>query len=140
MSAVISKLAKKSQQQIASSVSFTCTTAGDQSTPLSFSKYMCRQQIACFFLRRLNIVLPTLLRPFVQFVKLRNTLIYLPCTYFRFLYFQTYTNKCSLKGCKVKELVPCICQKCRLNFCLKHRHSQDHYCVGADEARRQRAL
>lgn len=53
---------------------------------------------------------------------------------------KTYTNKCSMKGCKVKELVPCICEKCRKNFCLKHRHERDHHCIGKDEGRRQNAL
>jgi AN1-type zinc finger protein 2 len=40
-----------------------------------------------------------------------------------------YTNKCSLKGCKQKELVSLICSDCHLNYCLKHRHSADHKCV-----------
>ncbi|ESP00020.1 hypothetical protein LOTGIDRAFT_113088 [Lottia gigantea] len=41
---------------------------------------------------------------------------------------KVYTNKCSAKGCKHKELVPVICEKCRKNFCLKHRHELDHNC------------
>ncbi|XP_055959014.1 AN1-type zinc finger protein 2A [Patella vulgata] len=43
---------------------------------------------------------------------------------------QVYTNKCSAKGCKNKELIPVICEKCRKNFCLRHRHELDHSCKG----------
>eukprot|EP01147_Barroeca_monosierra_P004079 gene4079-6486_t len=32
-------------------------------------------------------------------------------------------NKCSMPGCKITE-----CAKCNKNFCLKHRHSDDHRC------------
>ncbi|XP_037094402.1 AN1-type zinc finger protein 2A-like [Pollicipes pollicipes] len=42
-----------------------------------------------------------------------------------------YTNRCSKKGCKVKELVKVTCDSCMLNFCLSHRHAQDHDCKGA---------
>lgn len=41
-----------------------------------------------------------------------------------------YTNRCSKKGCKVKELVPFNCGACRQNFCIKHRHEKDHSCAG----------
>lgn len=41
-----------------------------------------------------------------------------------------FSNRCSLKGCKQKELIPVTCQKCRKNFCLKHRHEMDHHCSG----------
>ncbi|XP_013776706.1 AN1-type zinc finger protein 2A-like isoform X2 [Limulus polyphemus] len=41
-----------------------------------------------------------------------------------------YTNRCSLKGCKQKELIPVICSQCKQNFCLKHRHPADHKCEG----------
>lgn len=37
---------------------------------------------------------------------------------------------CSLSRCKKRELVPVTCPECRLNFCLKHRHAQDHDCKG----------
>ncbi|KAG8224938.1 hypothetical protein J437_LFUL006438 [Ladona fulva] len=40
-------------------------------------------------------------------------------------------NKCNVKGCKEKELVPILCRDCSLNFCLKHRHVQDHQCRGS---------
>ncbi|XP_059163166.1 AN1-type zinc finger protein 2A-like isoform X2 [Physella acuta] len=43
---------------------------------------------------------------------------------------KVYTNKCSKKGCKQKELVPVKCETCRQNFCLRHRHEQDHSCQG----------
>lgn len=41
---------------------------------------------------------------------------------------KVYTNKCSTRGCKQKELVPIICRSCGLNYCLKHRHPVDHKC------------
>ncbi|CAG5122962.1 unnamed protein product [Candidula unifasciata] len=43
---------------------------------------------------------------------------------------KVYTNRCSRKGCKKKELVPVVCDSCRLNFCFHHRHQQDHNCKG----------
>lgn len=43
---------------------------------------------------------------------------------------KVFANKCSKKGCKQKELMPLVCDSCRLNFCLKHRHSLDHDCKG----------
>ncbi|XP_033173080.1 AN1-type zinc finger protein 2A [Drosophila mauritiana] len=39
-----------------------------------------------------------------------------------------YTNRCNAKGCKRKELIPVTCSQCRLNFCLRHRHTSDHDC------------
>ncbi|PAV70797.1 hypothetical protein WR25_05416 [Diploscapter pachys] len=39
-----------------------------------------------------------------------------------------YSNRCSMKGCKNKELVPFICPSCNLNFCVKHRIDIDHKC------------
>lgn len=41
-----------------------------------------------------------------------------------------FTNKCSVKRCKNKEVIPVICENCSLNFCLKHRHPIDHSCEG----------
>ncbi|KAL4230246.1 zinc finger protein [Mactra antiquata] len=43
---------------------------------------------------------------------------------------KVYTNKCSMKGCKVKELIPVKCDKCHKNFCLRHRFEDDHECKG----------
>lgn len=37
-------------------------------------------------------------------------------------------NKCSLKSCKNKELIPVLCSECKMNFCLRHRHPSDHSC------------
>jgi len=39
-----------------------------------------------------------------------------------------YTNRCTRKGCKQKEMIPVLCSECKKNFCLKHRHSADHDC------------
>lgn len=39
-----------------------------------------------------------------------------------------YTNKCSYKSCKQKELIPVKCDTCHKNYCLRHRHEQDHKC------------
>ncbi|CDW57228.1 AN1 type zinc finger protein 2B [Trichuris trichiura] len=38
-----------------------------------------------------------------------------------------YSNKCSLTGCKRKE-VCAVCSSCSKTFCLQHRHPQDHQC------------
>ncbi|PVD20872.1 hypothetical protein C0Q70_19035 [Pomacea canaliculata] len=35
---------------------------------------------------------------------------------------------CNLPGCPKRELVPVLCEHCHLNFCLSHRHQQDHIC------------
>lgn len=37
-------------------------------------------------------------------------------------------NKCSVKGCRQRELIPLLCSECKRNFCLRHRHSADHDC------------
>lgn len=39
-----------------------------------------------------------------------------------------FTNKCTFRGCKKKELIPVQCGQCKMNFCLRHRHSTDHEC------------
>ncbi|VDP13617.1 unnamed protein product [Heligmosomoides polygyrus] len=39
-----------------------------------------------------------------------------------------FANRCSVKGCKKKELVPITCPSCQQNFCLGHRHEKDHNC------------
>jgi len=38
--------------------------------------------------------------------------------------------RCSKVKCKVRELIKVDCNQCSLNFCLKHRHPQDHECSG----------
>ncbi|CAG2054978.1 unnamed protein product, partial [Timema podura] len=49
-----------------------------------------------------------------------------------------FTNKCAAKGCRIKEVVKVLCPECKLNFCLKHRHTTDHQCEGAAGAARRR--
>lgn len=41
---------------------------------------------------------------------------------------KVFTNRCSMKGCRIKEVVPVLCSECSLNYCLKHRHPTDHRC------------
>nr|XP_006112912.1 AN1-type zinc finger protein 2A [Pelodiscus sinensis]XP_014436444.1 AN1-type zinc finger protein 2A [Pelodiscus sinensis] len=41
---------------------------------------------------------------------------------------RVFTNKCSKEGCKRKEMIKLICNHCHGNFCIKHRHPQDHDC------------
>ncbi|XP_071039236.1 AN1-type zinc finger protein 2A isoform X2 [Parasteatoda tepidariorum] len=41
---------------------------------------------------------------------------------------KVYTSKCSVKGCKLKEIVRINCNVCNKNYCLKHRHPDDHKC------------
>lgn len=48
-----------------------------------------------------------------------------------------YTNKCSADGCKTKEMIPVLCDSCRQNYCLRHRHPTDHDCKGPTSAREQ---
>merc|ERR1712107_726566 len=43
---------------------------------------------------------------------------------------KVFSNRCNKPKCKKKELVPCICDICKLNFCLTHRHPADHDCKG----------
>lgn len=39
-----------------------------------------------------------------------------------------YKNRCSMTNCKEKELIELVCDVCRMNYCLKHRHTSDHNC------------
>ncbi|XP_078481947.1 uncharacterized protein LOC100182904 isoform X1 [Ciona intestinalis] len=43
---------------------------------------------------------------------------------------EAYSNRCSAPKCKQHELMPVICNDCRLNYCLRHRHPIDHNCKG----------
>ncbi|XP_049878533.1 AN1-type zinc finger protein 2A-like [Pectinophora gossypiella] len=52
---------------------------------------------------------------------------------------KVFTNRCSFKGCKTKEMVPLVCGECSLNFCLRHRHAVDHACEGKLAAKRRQA-
>jgi len=38
--------------------------------------------------------------------------------------------KCNTRGCKIRELVPFICKKCGVHYCVRHRFEQDHKCPG----------
>nr|CAG4641919.1 EOG090X0APF [Eurycercus lamellatus] len=51
---------------------------------------------------------------------------------------KVFGNKCSMKGCKQKEVVPIVCDQCKMNYCLKHRHGSDHSCKGNNPADRAR--
>lgn len=51
-----------------------------------------------------------------------------------------FTNRCSYKSCKKKELIPVTCSVCNLNFCLRHRHSADHECNGPSTQKLPRNL
>ncbi|XP_041969880.1 AN1-type zinc finger protein 2A-like [Aricia agestis] len=52
---------------------------------------------------------------------------------------KVFKNRCSLKGCKAKEMVPLVCVECSLNYCLRHRHAADHACEGKLAAKRRQA-
>ncbi|CAH2087974.1 unnamed protein product [Euphydryas editha] len=52
---------------------------------------------------------------------------------------KVFTNRCSYKGCKTKEMVPLVCSECSLNYCLRHRHTADHACEGKLAAKRRQA-
>ncbi|XP_004922831.1 AN1-type zinc finger protein 2A-like isoform X1 [Bombyx mandarina] len=52
---------------------------------------------------------------------------------------KVFTNRCSYKSCKRKEMVPLVCSECALNFCLRHRHTADHLCEGKLAAKRRQA-
>ena len=53
---------------------------------------------------------------------------------------KVFTNKCSQKGCKIKEIVQVNCKECSQNYCLKHRHPTDHACAGKEAAIRAKRL
>jgi len=38
-------------------------------------------------------------------------------------------NKCSVNGCKHKNLIPLHCDDCLSSFCVRHRHPGDHQCL-----------
>ncbi|XP_055615560.1 AN1-type zinc finger protein 2A [Toxorhynchites rutilus septentrionalis] len=50
-----------------------------------------------------------------------------------------YTNHCTYKNCKKKELIPVSCAICKQNFCLRHRHTTDHECKGTISSQRHLA-
>merc|ERR1712107_971975 len=52
---------------------------------------------------------------------------------------KVFSNKCNKSKCKKKELVPLVCDTCKLNFCLTHRHPADHDCRGPQTSSRAAA-
>ncbi|CAG9128706.1 unnamed protein product [Plutella xylostella] len=52
---------------------------------------------------------------------------------------KVFTNRCSYRNCKAKEMIPVVCSECTLNYCLKHRHTADHACEGKLAAKRRQA-
>ncbi|KAJ8303596.1 hypothetical protein KUTeg_019992 [Tegillarca granosa] len=47
-------------------------------------------------------------------------------------YTGTKSYKCSFEDCERHELLPVLCDQCTRNFCLQHRHQQDHKCDKQD--------
>ncbi|CAG7723712.1 unnamed protein product [Allacma fusca] len=43
--------------------------------------------------------------------------------------------KCSFGGCSNKELVPIKCTNCSQNYCLQHRHPDQHGCAKPDRTK-----
>lgn len=43
---------------------------------------------------------------------------------------KAYSNRCCQPGCKQRELIPVTCSVCQQNYCIRHRHPQDHTCPG----------
>ncbi|XP_045141527.1 AN1-type zinc finger protein 2A isoform X2 [Echinops telfairi] len=39
-----------------------------------------------------------------------------------------FKHRCSQDGCQRREMLPVVCDRCRSNFCLRHRHPLDHDC------------
>ncbi|CAD5215026.1 unnamed protein product [Bursaphelenchus okinawaensis] len=48
---------------------------------------------------------------------------------------RTYQHRCTKKGCKKREVVQFTCPDCRNNFCVRHRHGDDHDCEGNSDPR-----
>ncbi|XP_065901978.1 AN1-type zinc finger protein 2A-like [Dysidea avara] len=46
-------------------------------------------------------------------------------------------HRCTYRKCKQKELVPICCDKCHRNFCIRHRHYQDHHCSNVTQSTRR---
>lgn len=47
---------------------------------------------------------------------------------------KTNLQLCNFKSCKQKDLIYLECNECRSKFCIKHRHPNDHHCVGLSTA------
>eukprot|EP01118_Nematostelium_gracile_P019116 TRINITY_DN8735_c0_g1_i1.p1 TRINITY_DN8735_c0_g1~~TRINITY_DN8735_c0_g1_i1.p1 ORF type:complete len:208 (+),score=26.50 TRINITY_DN8735_c0_g1_i1:46-669(+) len=52
---------------------------------------------------------------------------------------QIAVNKCNVKGCKQREMIPINCNRCKLNYCLRHRHETDHTCPGTPQTKKTTA-
>merc|ERR1739845_55169 len=50
------------------------------------------------------------------------------------------SNPCMMPACRGFNLVPMLCHKCGLNFCVKHRFAQDHACLGRMTSRCSRLI
>ncbi|XP_022344600.2 AN1-type zinc finger protein 1-like [Crassostrea virginica] len=48
-------------------------------------------------------------------------------------YTGTKGYSCSFTECSARELMPVVCDKCLKNFCLRHRHQNDHKCEKLEE-------
>mmetsp|Transcript_19047 Transcript_19047/g.31021 ORF Transcript_19047/g.31021 Transcript_19047/m.31021 type:complete len:189 (-) Transcript_19047:367-933(-) len=44
------------------------------------------------------------------------------------------------KKCKRREFDPIVCKRCNMNFCIKHRHAEDHNCKGLEMKKPQRPV
>ncbi|XP_028392304.1 AN1-type zinc finger protein 1-like [Dendronephthya gigantea] len=46
------------------------------------------------------------------------------------------TVECCFEGCSVRDLTPVLCDHCRREFCLRHRHQPDHSCPKYEEQKK----
>ncbi|OTF74448.1 hypothetical protein BLA29_003679 [Euroglyphus maynei] len=53
---------------------------------------------------------------------------------------KVYKNRCSVDGCRQKELIKLECDQCGLNHCLRHRHPADHDCHGRNNNRNIKSI
>ena len=47
---------------------------------------------------------------------------------------KVFDQRCAVKKCKKKEMIKIRCDDCGRNYCLTHRHPQDHDCKGKPSA------
>ena len=47
---------------------------------------------------------------------------------------KVFDQRCAVKKCKKKEMIKIRCDDCGRNYCLSHRHRQDHDCKGTPSA------
>jgi len=48
---------------------------------------------------------------------------------------QFSSSKCNYQDCKNRELIPVTCDFCNKEFCLIHRHQQDHECEKLEKSK-----